>query len=395
MRSKQCCCVILMMMMIILYITHHTTCQPKTPSNQLEVARRFFHKSNKHSNNWAVLVCTSRFWFNYRHIANTLSFYHIVKGLGLPDSNIILMLADDVACNPRNSFPARVFNNQNQEINIYGEDVEVDYRGYEVTVENFLRILLDRHQPEVPRNKRLMSDEHSNILIYMAGHGGDEFLKFQDAEEINSQDFADVVEQMSLKRRYNELLFMVDTCQAGSLFSSFYSPNVLAIGSSTKGENSYSHHSDYEIGVAVIDRFTYYSLDFFKRKDVKRKKPSMRELITYYNPSQLKSTPVVRYDLYRRSLDHVPVTDFFGSDIRIQFLNSRYPILATNSTTSIEKQKIIEESQNTTTLNLPGQEHALNFDEKFIGALSVGIVIILGRVMLDCIGGRSSHKTKQ
>jgi glycosylphosphatidylinositol transamidase (GPIT) subunit GPI8 len=28
-----------------------------------------------HTNNWAVLVDTSRFWFNYRHVANVLSIY--------------------------------------------------------------------------------------------------------------------------------------------------------------------------------------------------------------------------------------------------------------------------------------------------------------------------------
>src|SRR5690606_33574305 len=109
----------------------------------------FVDAISKHSNNWAVLVSTSRFWFNYRHTANTLSFYHIVKQLGIPDSHIILMLADDFACNPRNSYPAQIFNNQNQQINLYGENVEVDYRGYEVTVENFLRVLTDRHEKEV------------------------------------------------------------------------------------------------------------------------------------------------------------------------------------------------------------------------------------------------------
>ncbi|CAN0541573.1 unnamed protein product, partial [Scytosiphon promiscuus] len=31
-------------------------------------------------------VCTSRFWFNYRHVANTLSVYHTVRRLGIPDS---------------------------------------------------------------------------------------------------------------------------------------------------------------------------------------------------------------------------------------------------------------------------------------------------------------------
>ncbi|KAK6740612.1 hypothetical protein RB195_008830 [Necator americanus] len=58
-----------------------------------------------HTNNWAVLVCTSRFWFNYRHVSNVLALYHTVKRLGIPDSNIILMLAEDVACNPRNPRP--------------------------------------------------------------------------------------------------------------------------------------------------------------------------------------------------------------------------------------------------------------------------------------------------
>lgn len=40
--------------------------------------------------------------------------------------------------------------------------------------------------------------------------------------------------------RYNEILFMVDTCQANTLYSKFYSPNIIATGSSNKDENSYS-----------------------------------------------------------------------------------------------------------------------------------------------------------
>jgi glycosylphosphatidylinositol transamidase (GPIT) subunit GPI8 len=40
--------------------------------------------------------------------------------------------------------------------------------------------------------------------------------------------------------RYNEILFMVDTCQAATLQNRLYSPNIVAIGSSRLGENSYS-----------------------------------------------------------------------------------------------------------------------------------------------------------
>jgi Peptidase C13 family len=124
------------------------------------------------TNNWAVLVCTSRFWsvsalralhaqgilfcsvtarrpifpsrFNYRHMANTLGIYRNVKRLGIPDSNIILMLADDAACNPRNTFAGTVYSNAARQLDLYGENIEVDYRGAEVTVENFIRLLTGR-----------------------------------------------------------------------------------------------------------------------------------------------------------------------------------------------------------------------------------------------------------
>lgn len=49
-----------------------------------------------------------------------------------PISHIVLMLADDMACNPRNPAPATVFSHKNMELNVYGDDVEVDYRNYEV-----------------------------------------------------------------------------------------------------------------------------------------------------------------------------------------------------------------------------------------------------------------------
>ena len=89
------------------------------------------------------------------------------------------MLADDMACNPRNAFSAQVFNTLSHGLDLYGSTIEVDYRGAEVTVESLLRLLTGRHDSAVPRSKRLLSDAHSNILVYLTGHGGDQFLKFQ------------------------------------------------------------------------------------------------------------------------------------------------------------------------------------------------------------------------
>ena len=114
--------------------------------------------------------------------------------------------------------------------------------------------------PSVPRSKRLLTDERSNIFVYMTGHGGNEFLKFQDNEEISAHDIADAFEQMYQKKRfvfyfhpdtlltrplllsnrYNEIFFMIDTCQANTMYTKFYSPNILATGSSMLDESSYS-----------------------------------------------------------------------------------------------------------------------------------------------------------
>jgi phosphatidylinositol glycan class K len=288
--------------------------------------------SATHTSNWAVLVSTSRFWFNYRHLANVLSLYRTVKRLGIPDSQIILMLPDDMACNPRNSFPGTVFNDKSRLLDLYddkgqgngtGEQkegmggIEVDYRGNEVTVENFIRLLTDRWPSSQPVSKRLMTDDRSNILIYMTGHGGNEFLKFQDAEEISSFDLADAFEQMWEKKRYNELLFMIDTCQANTMYPAFYTPNIIATGSSAKDQSSYSHHADQDVGVAVIDRWTYTNLEFLEsRLNSTSSDVRLGELFDYYTFERVHSEAGVRHDLFpggREAARDRRVLDFFGN----------------------------------------------------------------------------------
>lgn len=227
------------------------------------------------------------------------------------------MLPDDMACNPRNAFPGTVYSNADRAVDLYGDNIEVDYRGYEVTVENFIRLLTDRVGEEMPRSKRLLTDDRSNILVYMTGHGGNEFLKFQDAEEIGAWDLADAFEQMWEKRRYHEILFMIDTCQANTMYSKLYSPNIIATGSSELDQSSYSHHADNDIGVAVIDRYTYYNLEFLESevKDTSSKK-TVGDLFDSYTYEKIHSHAGVRYDLFKGGAEEARrrlVTDFFGN----------------------------------------------------------------------------------
>lgn len=110
---------------------------------------------------------------------------------------------------------------------------------------------------------------------------------------------------------------MIDTCQANTMYSRLYSPNIIATGSSELDQSSYSHHADNDVGVAVIDRYTYYNLDFLEKevKDLSSKK-TVGELFDSYDYAKIHSNPGMRYDLFpggETAARSRLITDFFGN----------------------------------------------------------------------------------
>ena len=110
---------------------------------------------------------------------------------------------------------------------------------------------------------------------------------------------------------------MIDTCQANTMYSKLYSPNIIATGSSELDQSSYSHHADNDVGVAVIDRFTYYNLEFLENqvRDMSSKK-TIGDLFDSYDISKIHSNPGFRYDLFPGGASTARsrlITDFFGN----------------------------------------------------------------------------------
>ena len=210
----------------------------------------------------AIIVSSSRYWFNYRHAMNALAFYHILQGNGIPDSQIVLMIADEYVINARNPFKNGMYaNGVNPEGSWYSEETELDYRGSDVTVQNFLDAVLGIG-PKSLQN----TNEDSHLLIFVTGHGGDQFFKFQDEEEMTAQDIANLMDELAARKKFRKALFIADTCQAFTLFDKVKTPNVYALGTSLRGENAYAHHSDVELGISVIERWTHgFSTQYKKR----------------------------------------------------------------------------------------------------------------------------------
>lgn len=120
-----------------------------------------------------------------------------------------------------------------------------------------------------------------------------------------------------MNARYHELLFMIDTCQANTMYSKFYSPNIIATGSSEIDQSSYSHHADNDVGVAVIDRYTYYNLDFLETQVRETSsKETVGSLFDSYDEAKIHSRPGVRWDLFpggEKAGRERLVMDFFGN----------------------------------------------------------------------------------
>uniref|UniRef100_A0A0K0D568 GPI-anchor transamidase n=1 Tax=Angiostrongylus cantonensis TaxID=6313 RepID=A0A0K0D568_ANGCA len=196
---------------------------------------------------------------------------------------------------------------------LYGTDVEVDYRGEEVTVENFIRLLTGRHHPATPRSKRLLTDHQSNVLIYLTGHGGDSFLKFQDAEELTNVDLAYAIQTMYEDNRYHEMFVIADTCRSASMYEWISSPGVLSSSSSLTNEESYS--------------YTHFTVAFLNR-EVKALNSTARlqDYLESCSRRQCLSTVGVRKDVYPKEPSRVRVTDFFGSSRIIRHLTEEIVI---------------------------------------------------------------------
>jgi phosphatidylinositol glycan class K len=271
------------------------------------------------NNNWAVLVCSSDFWFNYRHASSVLGVYEQLLRLGFLRSNIVLFNSLDAVCSPKNPNAGCMPSNSTSQASnahvLIKPEIIADFKGREVTVQNFLNLLTGRSSSSSPASKRLSSHSNSNILIYLSGHGGDEFFKFNDQEELNTDDLVHAFREMELKQRYREVLFMVDTCQAETLGSRITSNNVTFIASSRKGENSYGYQWSDRLSAGLNDRFSHQVIDFFTRP---RSTYSLDSLLAHLDPAFLHSHVFVSSTAPYADIGSLQLLDFFSSSPNVQ-----------------------------------------------------------------------------
>ncbi|KAL7720228.1 GPI-anchor transamidase [Entamoeba marina] len=259
--------------------------------------------------NQAVIVSLSRYWLNYRHGVSGMLIYNTLRRMGYADDQLLFFLPDDHACHPRNPFPGEY--RQNTDMPNEYKDVIVDYKGSDVSIDKFMRSMLGRDKKGTPDSLRVVRGERT--FVYLIGHGGEGFMKFQNRDEITSWDIEYLFNEMEIMKRYKELMFVVDTCQAQSLSSRITAKNIITVGSSVTNQSSYSGYVSPVIGAITTDLFDQHQDVFFKQYLYPNSTATVLDYLHYFTFNKLKCDHSWRGDLFNRPLNETLLTDFLES----------------------------------------------------------------------------------
>jgi legumain len=128
---------------------------------------------------FAVLVAGSNTYWNYRHQADVCHAYHLLRRFGIPEANILTFIFDDIALDPMNPFPGRMFNkptnNMTRGVDVYagcGGSLDANvYRGADVIPDVFTAAITG-NVSGVPAGKSLLtSTAEDDVFIFFTDHG--------------------------------------------------------------------------------------------------------------------------------------------------------------------------------------------------------------------------------
>ena len=211
---------------------------------------------------YAVLVQGSNGWSNYRHEADVLSIYQMLKANGYDDDHIILVSADDCADASENSDKGAVRTDPNGKNLRQG--AVIDYKNADLTPQDICNILKDVKTDKTP--VVLPADAGQNVLFFWSGHGRSEAInginemawRGQPAGQGMTADLlAETLQSMADAHQFRQMLVCLEPCYSANMGQALEGiPGVLAICSAGPYEQSFADSWSNELGVWMCDRFS-------------------------------------------------------------------------------------------------------------------------------------------
>jgi len=139
------------------------------------------------------------------------------------------MYYDDIANNPQNPYPGKLFNKPTQAgtpgVDVYA-GCQKDYTGNDVTAQNFLYVLTGNQAAVPPGKKVLKSTAADNVFIFFTDHGGTGIVAFPVGPYLTVADLNKSIRQMFSANMYRKLVFYMEACESGSMFENVLPTNI-------------------------------------------------------------------------------------------------------------------------------------------------------------------------
>lgn len=249
----------------------------------------------------ALIFSTSSMWFNYRHAANAFAFAKMLETNGIGRRSILLGVGSDPAFDVRNPIPGSVFHDRPLTNDVH---YFANFEGDDVSITTFRSLLLRGPIRGRASEYRI----HQRPILFLTGHGGEEFLKFRNTEELRALEFAEMIEHMKQINPFEELLIILDTCQADTFFRYIDTDGVITLASSILGEYARSEIYDEVLGVPICDLF---SRELVKLVPQLGPNSTLIDLRDAFNAKSIGSTVVLRSIRTNRSLAQIRLGEFF------------------------------------------------------------------------------------
>lgn len=205
------------------------------------------------TDHYAVVVAASSGWSNYRHQADALAMYRLLKQQGYDDDHILLIMEDDIAYHDYNSYPGviKVTPDGN---NLYGDDVKVDYKMSDLSAYDLKNILSGTSTSHTP--KVLPTTAGDNVLLFWSGHGDYGLLNYGNYN-VTAQQLLETIHEMKANQKFRKLFCVIEACYSGSVASYCEGTDgVLFMTAANGAETSKADMKDPQLNVYLSNGFT-------------------------------------------------------------------------------------------------------------------------------------------
>jgi legumain len=229
---------------------------------------------------WVVLVAGSNMYYNYRHQADICHAYQIVKSHGVPESNIITMMYNDIAFSRENPRQGVIINKPGGP-DVYG-GVVIDYEGKDVTPKMFLNVLTGDETLKAAGKKVLGSGPNDHVFVFFSDHGAPGLIAFPNGM-LYANDLSKGLHEMYEKNMYRQMTLYVEACESGSMFSGSLLPpslRIYALTAANAVESSYACYYDAQLGTYLGDLFSVTWMEDTDANDIQRETLQVQYLRT-------------------------------------------------------------------------------------------------------------------